>query len=146
MRTPSPRSPSPRTPLLRSLPVAVAALLALAGPARADAQAALLPGSWSYFEWFSGLGPVEGDGFTFDALAPVRLRFTDGGVTGDAFDIFINGVLFGATPGVPGGIFTDALDGDAAWGDPRLSKAELRLDPGSYLITLELRESSAGFE
>lgn len=131
---------------LARLTAAVAALAALAMPARLAAQLPLAPGSWSVFEWFLGVGPVEGDGFLLDATQRTRVRVTDMGTTGDAFDILVNGALLGATPTVPGGTLTGIFDGDAAWAEPALSKGELFLDPGQYLITLAVRETAPGVD
>ncbi|MEO8336152.1 MAG: PEP-CTERM sorting domain-containing protein [bacterium] len=124
----------------------IATLLAMASPSRLAAQMPLTPGAWSFFEWFLGVGPVDGDGFSFTASQRTRLRVTDDGVSGDAFDIFLNGALLFATPAVAGGIFTGAFDGDAAWAAPELSKGEVFLQPGQYTITLALRDASSGFD
>jgi hypothetical protein len=131
---------------LRHLIAGLAILGALGSPARAEAQASLVPGSWSLFEWFFGVGAVDGPGFTLDATQRMRLRVTDVGVSGDAFDIFINGLLVFGTPSVPGGVFTGAFDGDGGWANAGLSHGELFLDPGQYTITLALREAAPGFD
>ena len=148
MRAPPPRPPiralvAPPRARAR-LAAAVAALAALAMPARLAAQLPVAPGSWTVFEWFLGVGPVEGDGFLLDAAQRTRVRVTDVGATGDAFDILVNGALLGATPAVPGGTFTGIFDGDAAWAEPALSKGELFLDPGQYRITLAVRATAPG--
>ena len=131
----------------RSIVLGSACLVALAlGPTRLGAQTPLSPGSWEFFEWFMGVGPVEGNGFTIaSATDQIRIRVTDLGFTGDAFNIFVNGAAAGTTPSVPPGINTGALSGDAAWADSRLSSLELLLDPGSYLITVAVRETAPGF-
>ena len=123
-------------------------LLTVASPARLAAQVPLVRGGpWELFEWFLGPGmPVEGPGFSVSSPTdPIRVRVTDAGFTGDAFDVFVNGVLF-PTPSVPGGTNTGALTADAAWADPRLSKLAIDLDPGTYLITLAVREAASGFD
>jgi hypothetical protein len=130
-------------PLLRRLAAAVIVTLTL--PATLAAQTTLVFGTWTSFEWFFGVGPVEGNGFFLNALSYTRLRVTDDGYTGDAFDIFVNGVPFGGTPSVPGGVYTGAFTGDDAWNEPLLSKAELFLNPGQYTITLAVREAGSGF-
>jgi hypothetical protein len=137
-----------RVPVMLSTRLLLAASL-LAGLAlpggRLRAQAPLVPGMWTVFEWFLGAGPVDGAGFLLEAAQPTRLRVTDDGATGDAFDLFVNGALLAATPSVPGGVLTDAFDGDAAWKAPGLSRAELVLDPGRYTITLAVREVGSGY-
>ena len=127
--------------------VLVAALVAVGVAARpAAAQQPLTLGTWSLFEWFLGVGPVEGDGFAFTALERTRVRVTDSGVTGDAFDILVNGSPFAATPSVAGGIFTGAFDGPSAWVEPGLSRTEFFLNAGTYTITLAVRETEPGFD
>ncbi|MEO5818684.1 MAG: PEP-CTERM sorting domain-containing protein [Gemmatimonadaceae bacterium] len=128
------------------LSFAIAIILAISSPSRLVAQMPLTPGSWSFFEWFLGVGPVDGNGFSFTAGQLTRLRVTDDGVSGDAFDIFLNGALLFATPGVTGGVYTTAFDGDAAWAAPELSKGEIFLQPGQYTITLNVRDASSGFD
>ena len=133
--------------LAHARPLLAAALLALAAPlGRLRAQTPLALGTWNLFEWFLGPGPVEGSGFLLDATQRTRLRVTDDGVTGDAFDVYVNGALAAATPSLPGGVITGALDGDAAWGTPGLSRAQLLLDPGHYTITLAVRETGSGID
>jgi hypothetical protein len=133
-----------RAPPLRRLVCCTAAVLALAHPAPAAAQQPLAPGGWALFEWFLAPGPVDGSGFLLDAAQRTRVRVTDAGITGDAFDVLVNGVPRGATPSVPGGTLTGLFDGDAAWASPALSKGELFLDPGQWLITLAVREGAPG--
>jgi hypothetical protein len=134
-----------RVPIRAHLLALVLFLLApAAAPGRLRAQAPLAPGTWSLFEWFLGPGPAEGSGFLLDAAQRTRLRVTDDGITGDAFDVYVNGALAAATPSLPGGVLTGAFDGDAAWGTPGLSRAELFLAPGQYLITLVVREVGSG--
>lgn len=132
----------------RRLALGVAFAVAAITPAAAIAQQPLLFGSWSVFEWFLGIGPVEGDGFSVSSATDrIRLRVTDAGFSGDAFDIFVNGSPFtGGTPTVTGGVDTGALTGSAAYADARLSKREMMLDPGQYIITMALRENASGFD
>ena len=128
---------------LARLTAGVAAVVALAAPARAGAQVPLAPGAWAFFEWLLGAGPVEGPGFVLDAAERTRLRVTDAGTTGDAFDVLVNGLLF-STPSVPGGTESGLFDPELAWAEPALSKGELFLDPGQYVITLAVREAASG--
>jgi hypothetical protein len=125
----------------------IAVLLALVSPARLTAQVPLVPGGASQmFEWFLGAGnPVEGSGFSVASSNPLRVLVADAGFTGDAFDVFVNGLLF-QTPSVPGGINTGALTAAAAFADPRLSNLAIDLNPGQYLITLSVREANSGFD
>jgi hypothetical protein len=123
------------------------ALLLAAAPARLAAQQPLAFGDWSLFEWFFTDAvppfPVEGDGFTVGSTTnAMRIRVTDLGTTGDAFNIFVNGSPFAQSPAVTTNIETGAFTGDAAWADPRLSKSEFELPPGQYLITLQVRQTA----
>jgi hypothetical protein len=136
------------TPVVLRRAAAVLGLLAAAlGPTRLAAQQPLTPGSWQLFEWLLGVGPVAGQGFSVvGATSAVRVRVTDAGFSGDAFDVRVNGALLAATPTVPGGVNTGALTGDAAYASPALSKAEFVLAPGgNYVITLAVRETAPGF-
>jgi hypothetical protein len=135
-----------RAPPLYRLSITVATIVALSSPSVLEAQTPLTPGTWSLFEWFAGVGPVDGNGFLLNATQRTRVRVTDDGVTGDAFDIFLNGVFLLGTPSVPDGVFTGALDGDAAWADPGLSKIDFFLLPGQYTITLAVRQTASGFD
>jgi hypothetical protein len=70
------------------------------------------------------------------------VRITDIGFTGDAFDVFINGVKLLSTPGTT---FIDGLttsEPGTAFGDARWSSGELFLDARAnpYLITIAVRE------
>lgn len=123
-----------------------ALLLLAAAPTRLTAQPALGLGTWQLFEWFLGVGPVEGAGFTVGSASPVRIRVTDIGFSGDAFTVLVNGVSRLSTPGVTGEIDTGVLDGDAAFADARLSSGELVLDPGQYVVTLRVREAGSGID
>lgn len=125
---------------------AAAAAVVLATPAVIRAQTPLILSNWSTFEWFLGVGPVEGNGFFLNALVPTQLRLVDGGFSGDAFDIFVNGNPLVSTPSVAGGIPTGAFDGNSAWNDSRLSRLGVLLNPGQYTITLAVREAGSGFD
>jgi hypothetical protein len=129
----------------RSLALSSALALTALSPRLAAAQQPLTFGLWERFEWFDGVGPVDGPGFSFQSLLQTRIRVTDAFFSGDAFSVFVNGSLFAQTPGVPAtGGGADVDTGDEAWGDPSLSKVDFVLDAGSYTITLAVRED-AGF-
>lgn len=135
------------TPFRRLLAAAALAAAALT-PSRADAQQALMFGSWTYFDWFldpgETAGPTNGDGFSFQSAHAVRLRVTDAGLAGDAFALFANGAQVALTPLVADGPGTGAFDGDAAWADPSLGKVEYLLDPGSYTVTVGVLRTAFG--
>ncbi len=125
--------------------LAIGCTVGMATPTVVTAQQALTIGTWTPFEWFNGVGPVEGLGFSFSPAQRVSLRVTDAGVTGDAFDIFLNGSRLFFTPDVMGSFDTEALDGEAAWENSALSKASFLFLPGDFTVTLELRIAAPGF-
>jgi hypothetical protein len=137
-----------RTTSFRRLLAAGALAATAAIPARLHAQQPLLFGNWSYFEWFLNpgetSGPIDGSGFSFQSANAIRLRIADAGLSGDAFDIFANGNPVAMTPAVAEGFGGGAFDGDAAWADPTLSKLELQLAPGTYTLTLAVRQTALG--
>lgn len=137
-----------RPSLIRRALAAVGLLAASAvAPSRAQAQEPMSFGSWHTFTWFleseTMPAPTEGAGFTFESLFQTRIRITDAGFAGDAFQIFVNGSPFAFTPTV-GYMDLEAYDGDAAWGTAGYSKLEFLLDPGQYTIMIAVRED-AGF-
>ena len=131
---------------LRGLLATGTLLLALAAPAPARAQVALPLNAWTQFQWFDGVGPVDDPfaGFFLSLLHPAVVQLTDAQATGDAFDLFVDGVLRLSTPAVPALLATGAGTGDQAWADPRLSKGSLALGPGTYLLEVHVRQD-AGF-
>jgi hypothetical protein len=70
----------------------------------------------------------------FNAATPVLVRVVDAGLSGDRFTVTANGVLLGSTS-VPGAASDEFLDFDTAYEDPRWSRGEYVLGPGSYRIT-----------
>lgn len=135
-----------RTSFFRTFLAAGALTLSALAPQSLAAQQTLSFGAWTSFEWYDGVGAVEGDGFTFESLLETRIRVTDARFSGDAFDILINGAPFTQTPSVAlGGGGFDVVDGESAWMDAALGKTEFVLAPGQYTITLAVRESD-GFE
>jgi len=130
---------------MRRLTAAVGFTVALAAPTIVTAQVALVAGNWARFEYFDGVGPVAGPGFSFTALTQFRLRVTDVGFSGDAFDIFSGGVRILGTPDVTGGVDTEIFDPETAFVTAGLSSAERLLDAGTYTFMVELRTAGSGF-
>jgi hypothetical protein len=117
----------------RTLLVGGALALAALSPRLAAAQQPLAFGIWEPFEWLNGEGPVEGLGFGVASLLETRVRVTDAFFSGDAFDVFVNGVLTprAQTPLVADGEGSaDVSTGDQAWAHPALSRVEFLLGPG----------------
>lgn len=128
----------------RALVGALAALVGLL-PRTAAAQTPLVPGAWVRFSWFDGIGPIDDPtgGFLLSLLVPGRVRLTDGYGSGDAFRLYVDGLPALSTPAVASGV--DGWDADdAAWANPALSKGELLLGRGDYLLDVVVRED-AGF-
>jgi hypothetical protein len=123
---------------------ACAVLLGVASPMPVAGQTPLVFGTWHLFEWFLGVGPVEGKGFTVDAPGQVRVRVVDVGVSGDAFDVSVNPLF--SSPSVVGGIDTGIFDGDGAWAEPALSKVQFLLGPGRHELSIAVREIGSGFD
>ncbi|HEY0780182.1 MAG TPA: hypothetical protein VGD56_19605 [Gemmatirosa sp.] len=125
------------------------AAVAAGAPSRAVAQTAIpVDNSWQQFLFFLGAGqPVDGAPFTFSTASPVTVSLTDDGVTGDAFDVFVNGASTPAfaTPTVAGGIDTSILDPNVAFTDARLSHGTFDLGPGSYVLQVVLRDEAPGY-
>jgi hypothetical protein len=129
----------------RSVVLSSALVLTALSPRLAAAQQPLTFGVWERFEWFDGVGPTDGLGFSFQSLLQTRIRVTDAFFAGDAFNVFVNGSLFAQTPGVAAtGGNADIDTGDEAWAEPSLSKVDFVLSPGIYTITLGVRQD-AGF-
>lgn len=131
---------------MRRMTAAVGFTVALAAPTIVTAQMPLVAGNWARFEYFDGIGRVEGSGFSFSSLTQrIRLRVTDVGFSGDAFDIFSNGVRILGTPDVTGGVDTGIFDPGIAFMTAGLSSAERLLDAGTYTFMVVLRTAGSGF-
>ncbi|HEY0779815.1 MAG TPA: hypothetical protein VGD56_17750 [Gemmatirosa sp.] len=142
-------------PTPRGFAASAAVALALLGPAAVRAQPVgpqpLYVGlGWQAFQ-FTGLGPVTfpATGFLLTLTGPGTVRVVDGGIVGDVFQLFVDG---GAAPALTtsfpnpalDGTDTGALDGDAAWADPRLGRGTLTLGPGTYVLTFDVTRLAAG--
>ncbi|EXI71308.1 MAG TPA: hypothetical protein DIT03_00610 [Candidatus Accumulibacter sp.] len=124
--------------------LAAAAALAAAAPL---AAAAVVPiGSWGSFQF--GTAPSFIDTYTID-VAPgthVKVRIVDGFVIGDEFSYSVDGAAlqFTSDADANDGVDSGAFDGDAAWADPRLSRALLYLLPGLHTIDLSITQNATG--
>jgi hypothetical protein len=108
-------------------------------PAAAD-PVTLSHGVWTVFSW-GDLGPIDfpADGYVLTSPTRSRVRITDCCVTGDAFDVFSNGVHVLATPLVEPGHVGHSFEPDATWADPIMSKGVFLLPPWTHHITISLR-------
>jgi len=125
--------------------LAVAATLAAAAPL---ASAALVPiGSWDTFSFGTAISPINPQ-YTID-VAPgthVKVRIVDGYIIGDEFSYSVDGgaLQFTTDADADDGVQSNAFDGDAAWADPRLSRALIYLLPGLHTIDLAITENALG--
>ncbi len=121
--------------------IIVVALVVLAlGASFGVATADVLPvtASWTNFYW-SGSAPVYATpSFTVTWGGTFRLWVTDGFITGDQFEVYVDNVLAFTTNSVTKDIDTFATNGDSAWGDYRLSKGSILLGPGSYVVDIKV--------
>lgn len=125
--------------------LAVAATLAAAAPL---ASAALVPiGAWDVFHFGRAPSPINPQ-YTID-VAPgthVKVRIVDCCVIGDEFSYSVDGgaLQFTSDADANDGDDSGATTGDAAWADPRLSRALIYLLPGFHTIDLAITENAAG--
>jgi hypothetical protein len=136
----------------------VAALIAGAGFASANAATLTADGSWSSFDVdsFSSLsGGVEWIDNT--SGAPLSFDFTiadgqhrlltvvDAGFAGDTFTVYSGGSLLGSTSSVPVASYdplaVGITDFDTALADPAFSRGQFLLGAGSYQVTGSLAQS-----
>ena len=130
---------------IRSRLCACATLAVAAFPASA---VTLDPNVWVLFDAYSdvastqwvdeNLAPLS---FDFTLTSPALLRVVDGGLAGDRFRVFAQGLgnaeLGTTSAPSDAGNETKELDFDAAFADPRWSKGSYQLAPGSYSVTGE---------
>lgn len=134
---------------------AMLATLVLLGTAAQATNVAIAPdGTWNQFDVTQDLANSGGlewidsfDGtplsFSFTLNTAAVLKIVDGGFAGDRFEVFNDGISLlttsAATDTYPTSVGTDF---DAAFADPKYSKASIVLAPGSYLITGLLAHSA----
>jgi hypothetical protein len=123
----------------RRLIAAASVSLAVAAPASAATLS--VDSQWTLFDfgstgsaWFdlaSG-APLT---FSFTLTDAALLKVVDGGLTGDRFEVFNGATALGLTS-LPGdaGQASAFDDFDAAFADPRWSRASFLLAPGAYEI------------
>lgn len=134
--------------------LAAAIVLIAMSAQNARAESFALPvvqpgGAWTQFNWFAGGNPratfvQNAAGDIFDSIVlttaqPVSLDITDAFRPGDAFDIIINGVSALSTPGRAVGTLS-VTNPNLAFANPAFSSGRIALAPGSYSISIFLRE------
>ena len=101
---------------------------------------------WQTF--FFGAAPSQASpSWDFTLTSPGVLRVTDGFVIGDEFNIVVNATTYPTSTQdrTSDGIDSNALDGDTAWADGRLSFLYLNLDPGTYHVDEFVTRNALGF-
>lgn len=136
--------------------LAVAALLLTFGTQSARADSFVLPvvprgGAWTQFNWFPGDNPRQTfvqnsagdifDDFVLTATQPVFLNITDAFRPGDAFDVFVNGVLALSTPSRAVSTLS-VTNPNLAFQNPAFSSGRITLQPNTYTISILVREGS----
>jgi hypothetical protein len=115
----------------------VVGLLAVLG-GTVQAVPLTVDGGWQTFNWIDGpdVWNVEG-AFTYDVPFWTSLKVTDGGLSGDQFEVYDDGALLGTTS-VP--TYNSALAGnfnyDYLFTHPDSSSGQWLLPPGPHSITL----------
>ncbi|MFA7441709.1 MAG: PEPxxWA-CTERM sorting domain-containing protein [Sphingomonadaceae bacterium] len=125
--------------------VFVAAVVAVALPA-ASASAAIpltVNGGWQAFNFGSAGSAIENEPFIFTLTGPGVFKITDAFLSGDQFEIFINGVSHGLTS-VPVAGSNVSDDYAAAFASPAFSSASYQLGAGAYSVTGIVTLSSRG--
>jgi hypothetical protein len=107
--------------------------------AAVSATAATLPVStnWSTFNWSSGPGVMAIPSFDLTTGGLTTIQVTDAYITGDQFEVYVDGLLKLTTNSVRemGGSY--AASGDDAWPDARYSKGWFDLGAGDYVIEIK---------
>lgn len=117
---------------------------------KADPVRLTVGGDWQRFYWdevpggtFAFIGDdISEDGFVVTATENFFLDITDAFRPGDAFNVFINGVLRLSTPGVAAGTLS-VTNPNQAFGNPLFSFGQLTLAAGTYNISIFVREGSS---
>lgn len=109
-------------------------------------------GPWVRFSWDEVPGPtftfvdppgdISEDGYLLTATNQTYLNITDAFLPGDAFNVFINGVLALSTPTVAPNPGINISDPNLAFANPAFSRGQLSLSPGTYNITVFVREGT----
>ena len=130
--------------LLRSLIAATPAAASLTAQA-ADTNTAVTDTGWYAFfhgdvgsAWLNdyAFNDPGMQSFSFSLSGPATLRVAEGGLAGDAFKVFDNGVLLGSTSSPTGGATDDAgVNFDAAMSGSKWSHGEWLLGAGQHVIT-----------
>jgi len=114
----------------------VVAVVAVFAAVNASADPLVVGAGWSDFGHSGGPGVWDTPVFELYTSGLTTVQVTDGGVTGDIYEVYVNSVLTMTTGTVVPGIATGNWY-DAAWADARLSKGCFVVDKGQYLIEIK---------
>lgn len=109
-------------------------------------------GPWVRFNWNEVPGPtftfvdppgdIFEDGYVVTATERIFLNVTDAFLPGDSFNVFINGVLALSTPSVTPTNSPNIADPNLAFTNAAFSRGQLTLSPGTYNITVNVRQGT----
>ncbi|SFI63818.1 VPLPA-CTERM sorting domain-containing protein [Celeribacter neptunius] len=103
-----------------------------------SASALTLDGGWESDTISDAGTPSSGSPYAVSLTDSAYFRITDAFITGDVFDIFIDGVLaFSTTFTAFGSGFGDNPTADSAWTSASYSSGEYLLAAGDYSITVQ---------
>lgn len=119
--------------------LAVVATMMSAGSA--SAVTLNIDSGWDRFG-FGAVGTSASPTFTFTLTGYGLLSIVDGFLSGDRFEVFVNSVSQGLTSLPVQGTTTVGQNYDAAIADSNYSNWSRRLGPGSYLVSLMVKQRS----
>jgi len=114
----------------------VVAVVAVFAAVNASADPLVVGAGWSTFGWSGGPDVWATPSFSLTTTGPATIQVTDGGVTGDIFEVYVDSVLTMTTSTVVPDLSL-GLWGDDAWADARFSKGCFVVDKGSFEITIK---------
>lgn len=123
--------------------LAMAATLAVAAPSQAATVNLVADSGWSRFA-FGDVGTTASRKFSFTLTKNAILSVVDGFFAGDVLEVFANAVSLGQTTAPMSGATNHGMNFDAAFADTNFSSGQFLLGAGTYSISLNVLERSAG--
>ena len=127
-----------------SLFVVVALLVAFASVS-ACADDLIVGGGWAYFDWYAGPGVWATPTFSLSADDTCTVQITDAFLTGDQFEVYVDGILEITTSATPDGLALGASTGDDAWAELAYSRGCFVLNAGKYEIKIKNIQIPTGY-
>jgi hypothetical protein len=124
---------------------AVAASLLFASALAAPASAVTLvqDSGWQYMS-FGGVGSQINPSFEFTVVGNATLKITDAFLSGDQFEVFLNGLSKGLTSTPINDGSTASFDYDGAFASSSFSHGSYVLTSGNYVLTAAVTLSPYG--